>query len=52
MRAGYSDLLGWNTLQDYYFLARAKALHRVYPSQFPDPDGKTNEEEFKVALAL
>ncbi|EDQ84121.1 uncharacterized protein MONBRDRAFT_39385 [Monosiga brevicollis MX1] len=37
-----SDLLGWSTLQDYYYMARVKALHRVFPHQYPDPDAKSN----------
>eukprot|EP00730_Choanoeca_flexa_P014306 TRINITY_DN6210_c0_g1_i1.p1 TRINITY_DN6210_c0_g1~~TRINITY_DN6210_c0_g1_i1.p1 ORF type:complete len:682 (+),score=200.80 TRINITY_DN6210_c0_g1_i1:1262-3307(+) len=39
-----SDLLGWSMLQDYYYDARMKALHRVFPHDYDDPDGSHSEQ--------
>lgn len=41
-----SDLLGWSSLEDYYWQARLSALHSVYPEQFDD--GAALKDEFKV----
>ena len=38
-----SDLLGWDLLQDYYYHARMKALHRVFPSDYHNPDASSSD---------
>eukprot|EP00051_Salpingoeca_urceolata_P010357 m.126442 g.126442 ORF g.126442 m.126442 type:complete len:665 (-) comp16681_c2_seq1:54-2048(-) len=46
-----SDLLGWRSLEQYYWQARSIALHRQFPERYNDPQEQQAEEFAQRASA-